>query len=109
MPQFLIQFNYTSHAARGAIDHPDVDRAGQASKMVASLGGRLLGYWYAFGRYDGIVLMEAADDNVPAAVTMAIKSTGEVSRIETTVLITMDEARKAMQKAATANHLPPKN
>lgn len=75
--------------------------------MVASLGAKLLGYWYAFGDFDGMVLIEAPDNSAAASIAMAIGGTGEVSRLETTVLLTMDEARKAMRKAATATHLPP--
>jgi len=107
MPHYLIQFTYTPRSIQGLIDRPDVDHAEQASGLVRSLGGNLLGYWYAFGHFDGIVLIEAPDHSVPAAVAMAVGATGEVSRLETTVLLTTDEARVAMRKAGTATHLPP--
>ncbi|HUN64883.1 MAG TPA: GYD domain-containing protein [Bacteroidota bacterium] len=107
MPQFLIQFSYASRSIRGMVERPEADRVAQASAMVASLGGKLLGYWFAFGHFDGVVLMDAPDHNVAAAVTMAIGATGEVSRIETTVLLTMEEAHKALSNAASATHLPP--
>ncbi|HVN60332.1 MAG TPA: GYD domain-containing protein [Gaiellaceae bacterium] len=107
MPQFLVQFSYVSRSKKGLIEQPDVDHAAQASKMVASLGGEVLGYWYAFGEFDGMVLIEAPDSTTVAAVAMAIGGTGEVSRLETTVLMTMDEARVAARKAQTATHLPP--
>jgi uncharacterized protein with GYD domain len=106
MPHFLIQFSYASRSIKRLVARPDVDHAGQASAMVASLGGKLLGYWYSFGEFDGAALIEAPDNSVAAAVAMAIGGTGEVSRLETTVLLSMDEARAAMQKAATATHLP---
>ena len=107
MPQFLVQFSYAPHPIKAMVDRPDLDRAAQASAMVASLGGKLLGYWFAFGGFDGIVLMEAPDNSAAASIAMAIRATGEVSRLETTVLVTMDEAREAMRKAGTATHLPP--
>jgi len=107
MPQFLVQFTYVAHSKKGLIEQPDVDHAGQASKMVASLGGKVLGYWYAFGEFDGMVLIEAPDSTTVAAVAMAIGGTGEVARLETTPLLTMDEAREAGLKAASATHLPP--
>jgi len=107
MPHFLVQFSYASGSIKGMIDHPEVDRAAQASAMVASLGARLLGYWYAFGPFDGVVLMEAPDSSAAASIALAIRATGEVSRLETTVLLTMDEAREAMRKAGAATHLPP--
>ena len=107
MPNYLVQFSYASRSIKGLVEQPDVDHAEQASAMLASLGGKLLGYWYAFGEFDGVVLMEAPDSSTAAAVAIAIGGTGEVTRLETTVLITMDEARAAVRKAATATHLPP--
>lgn len=74
--------------------------------MVTSLGGKLLGYWFAFGAFDGVALIEAPDNRTVAAIAMAIRGTGEVSRLETTVLLTMDEAQMAMRKATEATHLP---
>lgn len=106
MPTFLTQFSYASRSIKGLVERPDVDHAREASAMVASLGGKLLGYWYAFGSSDGVVLMEVPDHTIAAAVAMAIGGTGEVSRLETTVLLTMDEARAAMHRAADATHLP---
>jgi len=107
MPQFLVQFRYVSRSIRTLVDRPDEDHAVGAAGLVASLGGRLLGYWYALGEFDGVALIEAADVRVAAAVAMAVGGAGETSRLQTTVLFTMDEAREARRKAATATHLPP--
>ena len=106
MPHFLVQFSYASRSIKALVDQPEVDHAGQAAAMVGSLGGRLVGYWYSFGEFDGVALIEAPDNSVAAAVGMAIGGTGEVSRLQTSVLLTMHEARNAMHKAATATHLP---
>lgn len=106
MPHFLIQFSYTPQSIKGMVDRPEVDRAAEASAMVASLGAKLLGYWLAFGEFDGVVLMEAPDSSAAASIGMAIRSTGQVSRLETIVLLTMDDAREAMRKSAEATHLP---
>lgn len=107
MSHFLIQFSYASPSIKSLVDRPDVDHASEAAALVASLGGQLHGYWYSFGAFDGVVLLEAPDNSTAASVAMAIGSTGEVTRLETTVLLTMDDARQAMHTAATAKHLPP--
>ena len=107
MPHFLLRFRYGPGAIRSFVERPDDDRAARAAQLVASLGGTLRGYWYAFGDVDGLALIEGPDSSVAAAVAMAVGSTGEVSRIETTVLMTMDEARRALRLAGTATHLPP--
>jgi len=107
MSQFLLRFRYVPRVIRGLVERPDEDRAARAAALVASLGGQLRGYWYAFGEFDGIALIEAPDSSVAAAVAMSVGGTGEVSRIETIVLMTMDEGRAALRRAATATHLPP--
>jgi uncharacterized protein with GYD domain len=107
MPHFLVQFSYKPHSIKGLVDRPDEDHAAGAAGLVKSLGGEFIGYWYAFGEFDGVVLMAAPDNSVAAAVAMAVGGTGEVARLQTTVLLSMDEARQATRKAATATHLPP--
>jgi uncharacterized protein with GYD domain len=106
MPQFLVQFSYAPRSIKALVDQPDVDHAAAASAMVASLGGTLLGYWYAFGAFDGVVLIQAPHHTTAASVAMAIGGPGEVTRLETTVLLTMSEAQQAMRDAAAATHLP---
>jgi uncharacterized protein with GYD domain len=107
MPHYLVQFSYASRGVRDMLEQPDLDNAAQASAMVASLGGRVLGYWFAFGTFDGTVLLEAPDNSVAAAVAMAIRGTGHVTRLETTVLLTMEELKKAVRMTGSATHLPP--
>ena len=107
MPHFLVQFSYTSRSIRALVERPDEDHAAGAAGLVGSLGGKLLGYWYALGNSDGVVLYEAPDNTTAASVAMAVGGTGEVSRLQTTALLTMSEARDAMRKAAGATHLPP--
>jgi uncharacterized protein with GYD domain len=107
MPHYMVRFNYAPRSIKGLVDRPDVDHAGQAAAMLESLGGTLHGYWYAFGEFDGVVLMEAPDSSAAASVAMAIGGTGEVTRLETTVLLSTDEAHEAMRRASSATHLPP--
>ena len=107
MPQFLIQFSYASPSVKAMLNHPDGDNAAQASAMVESVGARLRGYWYAFGTFDAVALIEAPHSTTAASIAMAIRGTGQVSRLETTVLLTMEESREAMRTAGAATHLPP--
>jgi hypothetical protein len=44
--------------------------------------------------------MEAPDNASAATVAMAVGDSGTLSEVETTVLLDMDEAQDAMQKAA---------
>jgi uncharacterized protein with GYD domain len=106
MPLFLARFSYSTDAMKALLDQPQ-DRSAAAREMADSLGGKLLGFWYAFGEFDGVFLMEAPDNASAAAVAMAVGASGALSAIETTVLLDMDEAQDAMRKAAAATYRPP--
>ena len=106
MPLYLTRFSYTTDAMKGLVGQPQ-DRTAAARELAESLGGKLLGFWYAFGEFDGVFLMEAPDNASAAAVAMATGASGALSEVETTVLIDMDEAQDAMRKAAAATYRPP--
>ena len=106
MPLYLGRFSYTTDAVKALVDQPQ-DRSAAAREVAESLGGKLLGFWYAFGEFDAVFLMEAPDNASAAALAMAVGAGGALSELETTVLLDMDEAQDAMRKAAAATYRPP--
>ena len=106
MPLYLGRFSYTTDAMKALLDQPE-DRSAAAREVAETLGGKLLGFWYAFGKFDGVFLMEAPDNASAAALAMAVGAGGALSEVETTVLLDMDEAQDAMRKAAAATYRPP--
>ena len=106
MPLYLGRFSYTTDAMKALLSEPQ-DRSAAAREVAESLGGKLLGFWYAFGEFDGVFLMEAPDNASAAAVAMTVGASGALSEVETTVLLDMDEAQDAMRKAAAATYRPP--
>jgi uncharacterized protein with GYD domain len=67
------------------IENPE-DRRKAAEAYIGSVGGKLHGFWYAFGTKDGFTLWEAPDNVSMAAVALAIAAGGALSSLETTVL-----------------------
>ena len=53
------------------ISNPE-DRRKAAQAYIESVGGKLHGFWYAFGAHDGYNLWEAPDNVSMAAVALAI-------------------------------------
>ena len=106
MPLYLGRFSYTPDAMKALLSQPE-DRSAAAREVAESLGGKLLGFWYAFGEFDGVILVEAPDNASAAALAMAVSAGGALSEVETTVLLDMDEAQDAMRKAAAATYRPP--
>lgn len=71
------------------------------------VGGKLHGFWYAFGERDAYNLWEAPDNVSMAATTLAISAGGALSSLQTTPLLTVEETLAALQKAASITYLAP--
>ena len=71
------------------------------------MGGTLHGFWYAFGTHDGYNLWEAPNNVSMAAVALAISGGSALSSFETTVLLTVEEAMDALQKAGEVHYRAP--
>jgi uncharacterized protein with GYD domain len=106
MSLYLSKFNYTPETWARLIGNPE-DRRKAAQSYIESVGGKLHGFWYAFGSYDGYTLWEAPDNVSMAAVALAISAGGALSSLETTVLLTTDETLDALRKAQQVKYQAP--
>jgi uncharacterized protein with GYD domain len=104
MPHYLTRFCYSDASVKAMVANPQ-DRSKAAAEVGESVGAKMVGFWFCFGEFDGVFLAEAPDNATAAALAMAIA--GSLSRVETTVLLDMDEAQEAMRKAAGATYHPP--
>ncbi len=106
MPLYLTKFSYTPTTWAKLIGNPE-DRRVAAQSYIESVGGKLHGFWYAFGTHDGYNLWEAPDNVSMAAVAVAISGGGALSSFETTVLLTVDETIDALRKASQIGYRSP--
>jgi uncharacterized protein with GYD domain len=106
MSLYLSRFNYTPETWARLIENPE-DRRDAARTYIESVGGKLHGFWYGFGIHDGYTLWEAPDNVSMAAVALAIGSGGALSKLETTVLLTVEETMDALRKAGQVQYRPP--
>jgi uncharacterized protein with GYD domain len=67
MPLYLSRFNYTPATWAKLMKNPENRRAA-AKQYIEAVGGKLHGFWYAFGDHDGYNLWEAPD-NISMAAT----------------------------------------
>ena len=79
MPLYLTKFSYTPETWARLIGNPE-DRRKAAETYIESVGGKLHGFWYAFGTHDGYNLWEAPDNVSMAAVALAIDGGGALAR-----------------------------
>lgn len=106
MALYLTRFSYTPETWARLIQHPE-DRREAATQYIESVGGKLHGFWYAFGEHDGYNLWEAPDDVSMAATALALSAGGALSEVHTTVLLTVDETIVALRKASSIGYRPP--
>jgi uncharacterized protein with GYD domain len=106
MPLYLSKFSYTPQTWARLIDNPE-DRRKAAQSYIESVGGKLHGFWYAFGTHDGYNLWEAPDNVSMAAVALAIAAGGALSSFETTVLLSVDETMDSLRKAGQVRYRAP--
>ena len=106
MPLYLSRFGYTPETWARLIANPE-DRRAAAATYIESVGGKLHGFWYAFGTHDACTLWEAPDNVSMAAVALAISGGGALSALETTVLMSVEETMKALTKAGQIQYRPP--
>jgi len=106
MPLYLTRFSYTPQTWTRLIAKPE-DRRQAAKTYIESVGGKLHGFWYAFGPQDGYTVWEAPDNVSMAAVAVALSAGGALSPLETTVLMSVEETMEAMGLAQQVRYRPP--
>ena len=106
MAMYLTRFSYTPETWARLREHPE-DRSAALRGYMDSVGGKVHGFWYAFGSDDGIGVFEAPDNVSAAAVMIAIGAGGALSSFSTTVLITVEETLAALEKSRTIQYRPP--
>jgi len=106
MAFYLTRFSYTPEAWAGLVKNPE-DRRTAARQYIESVGGKLHGFWYAFGEHDGYNLWEAPDNVSMAAAAIALSAGGALSSFHTTVLLTVEETVAALEKAESIHYRSP--
>jgi len=106
MSLYLSKFSYTPETWAKLISNPE-DRRAAARTYIESVGGKLHGFWYAFGTHDGYNLWEAPDNVSMAAVALAISAGGALSSFETTVLLSVDDTLEVLRKAGQIRYRAP--
>lgn len=97
MPKYLVQFNYTGEGSKGLLKEGGSKRREAIEQLVKSMGGKLEAYYFAYGEYDGIAIVEGTDIVNQLAGLLAINASGAV-KTKTTVLLTPEEVDQAVKK-----------
>lgn len=106
MAYYLTQGSYTAEAWAAQIKNPQDPRE-RLRSAVESLGGSIVGYWYAFGDCDAVTIAQYPDNVSVAAASIAVAASGALKSIKTTPLMTVEEGLEAMKKAGKVGYRPP--
>jgi uncharacterized protein with GYD domain len=108
MAFYLYQLAYSREAIQGMLAKPS-NRKAAAVKVIKAAGGKCHEFFFAFGKYDAITLIEAPDDKTMMAIAGAVGASGTIAAGATTKLMTAEEAMAAMTMAGkvTKSYSPP--
>ena len=71
------------------------------------MGGKLEAFYYSFGEYDGVAIVELPDDTAATATILAALAPGHLKSSRTTRLMSVEETMEAMRKAGSATYAGP--
>jgi len=107
MPLYMTQFSYTSETWKALVRAPE-DRGKVFGDLVEKMGGRLVAMYYSTGEWDGLLIYEVPDEVAAAATVFSAVSPGHIKETRTTLLLSVEDAMKAMSEAKAEVYAPPK-
>jgi len=97
VPRYLIRASYSVEGVKGLLSKGGTARKDAIREAVASVGGTLEAFYFAFGDDDAIILCDMPDHASAAAVSLAAGAGGGVSSTSTTVLLSPEEIDRASE------------
>jgi uncharacterized protein with GYD domain len=79
MSFYLILWNYTDQGIKNVKESPK--RADAFKSKLENAGGRLIETYYTFGKYDGVSIVEAPNDEILMSCLLSIGSQGNARTI----------------------------
>ncbi len=98
MPKYLIEANYKDEAMKGLLKEGGSGRRQAVDKLLASVGGKVESFYFAFGDTDTYVVVEVPDNVTAAAVALTVGASGAM-KLKTTVLMSPEEVDQATKKS----------
>ena len=97
MPKYLLEIDYTLDGVKGVVAKGGSARKAVAQAAAKSVGGKLDGFYFAFGDTDVYVIADLPDNTAAAALALTVAAAGG-SGVKTTPLLTTDEIDAAVKQ-----------
>ncbi len=104
MAKYLTQAKYIGDGLKGLLEEGGSKRREAIEKLLASVGGKVESFYYAFGDTDLFAIMDVPDNITAVALSLIVNSSGAATT-KITVLLTPEEIDAAVKK--TADYRPP--
>ena len=104
MAKFLSQSKYTTDGLKGLLKDGGTGRRKAVEKLIASVGGKVESFYYAFGDTDLFMICDMPDNVSTTAASLIVNASGAATT-KLTVLLTPEEVDAATK--ITADYRPP--
>ncbi len=98
MTKYMFQANYVGEGVKGLIKEGGSSRRAAIEKAAQSMGGKLEGFYFAFGDVDAYVIVDLPDNAAAAAMALTVNASG-AAVTKTIVLMTPEEVDGAVKKS----------
>ena len=94
MPKYLIEASYATEGVRGVAQKGGSARRETVGQLIASMGGKMESFYFAFGDADVYVIVELPSDEAATALALSINQSA-ATKIRTVVLLTPEQVDAA--------------
>jgi uncharacterized protein with GYD domain len=98
MARFMFQGSYSTEGVKGVLKDGGTGRRTAIESAIKSIGGHLEAVYFAFGDTDVYVIVDGLDNEQALTFAMGVGSTGSLSSVKTTVLLTPEEVDAAAKR-----------
>lgn len=95
MAKYLILASYNPEGLKGLQKDKASGRLAATRQAIEGLGGKTEAYYYAFGKYDVVHIVDLPNNVAASAFSLAVSATGLV-HTQTIPLLTIEEADQAI-------------
>jgi uncharacterized protein with GYD domain len=104
MPMYLIAASYDAEGVKGIAAKGGTPRREIVEALIASMGGRVESFYFAFGDADVYVIAELPSNEAATALALSINRSGSTT-VKTAVLLTPEQVDAAAKM--TPDYRPP--
>jgi uncharacterized protein with GYD domain len=100
MPKYMFHGSFTQQGLQGVMKEGGTARTKAVAATVASIGGTMESYYFAFGKDSYYIVADLPSDEAASALAMTVTASGAVMN-STTKLLSADQVDAAIKMAPT--------